>query len=688
MKGKNRKRIGPVPITLVAVFALAAFLSVGLLIATNGVQPVAAQSADCEVTIANAEGTAVTVPSEACKVQGDTATVVFKGSADGEDDVTVSLLIEDTAGPITAYPSGTVWNALLTTPGLADGAAADSTPVTADAIMRYRFESVTVPEAEANPTTGIVEGQKVSVMLKGNFHVWAGSVSVTGAIAAIPDGDAATGARAIAADAEVVTFTFLGTPAIGVDGDDDGDIVNGAEIRSNLGSSTALDGAAAAVNKVVTDGGSVNHIISGDQEGATITATVMDADASPLGGVEVTFTATSEPVGIESSTRVVDTLTTGIATRTISGLPAKGPYMVSVEVTVGSLNLGTIVIQKAGSLHEVTATTCVDDDENDAKDDGCGADNRPSNVFKPEDTFEIKAKALDTLGIDTAIEPTIDFGDAQTLDGEDAETEGGLDIFSGTFAAVMIDTDAPQGRYNLTVKATSGTGDSQIDRETTVEVIISGEISSYGISGSDSIALAPFSSEEYTISGMDSLGNPPIFAEDEKEDEVTVLVESALNPRISGLDDGKVTLNPETGQAKITIFKPADAEQGDTIHIGILVNGELVGSKVITFGEPVGIPSMLGDASGLMAVAGADAGMVELTWTPGPNATRHFVAGVKQSDLDAGTAGDSLIWTAADNPGSHTVTGLDSGEVYIFFVIAGDADGWGAWTALQMVTPS
>ena len=49
MKTKNRKRIGPVPIALVAALALAAFLSVGLLLAPNGVQPAAAQDADCTV---------------------------------------------------------------------------------------------------------------------------------------------------------------------------------------------------------------------------------------------------------------------------------------------------------------------------------------------------------------------------------------------------------------------------------------------------------------------------------------------------------------------------------------------------------------------------------------------------------------------------------------------------------------
>ena len=140
-------------------------------------------------------------------------------------------------------------------------------------------------------------------------------------------------------------------------------------------------------------------------------------------------------------------------------------------------------------------------------------------------------------------------------------------------------------------------------------------------------------------------------------------------------DDGMVTITGvAAGSATITVMAtdPDGASASQTIAV-----------MVEAFVAPV-----LGDASGLMAAAGADAGTVELTWTPGPNATRHFVAGVKQSDLDAGTPGDSLIWTFADNPDSHTVTGLDSGEVYLFVVIAGDDDGWGDWTALEMVTPS
>ena len=54
MRKKIGKRIGTVPIALVAVFALAAFISVGLLLALNGGQFVEAQDASCPVLLGTA----------------------------------------------------------------------------------------------------------------------------------------------------------------------------------------------------------------------------------------------------------------------------------------------------------------------------------------------------------------------------------------------------------------------------------------------------------------------------------------------------------------------------------------------------------------------------------------------------------------------------------------------------------
>ena len=53
MRKKIGKRIGPVPITLVAVFALAALISTGLLFAVNGAQTAEAQDASCTIGLAD-----------------------------------------------------------------------------------------------------------------------------------------------------------------------------------------------------------------------------------------------------------------------------------------------------------------------------------------------------------------------------------------------------------------------------------------------------------------------------------------------------------------------------------------------------------------------------------------------------------------------------------------------------------
>ena len=93
----------------------------------------------------------------------------------------------------------------------------------------------------------------------------------------------------------------------------------------------------------------------------------------------------------------------------------------------------------------------------------------------------------------------------------------------------------------------------------------------------------------------------------------------------------------------------------------------------------------LGAVSDLAATAGDAPGTVTLTWTPGANAERHWIAGVKQSDLS-----DFAIWAAADDMGSHTVSGLEAGATYIFTVTAGRGEGddseWSAWAAWVTAT--
>ena len=97
----------------------------------------------------------------------------------------------------------------------------------------------------------------------------------------------------------------------------------------------------------------------------------------------------------------------------------------------------------------------------------------------------------------------------------------------------------------------------------------------------------------------------------------------------------------------------------------------------------------MGNASGLTAIAGSVPGVVNLNWTPAPNASVHWLAGIKQSDWDAGNYAN-IIWTETQAPRSHVLIGLSSGDEYVFAVIGGSSVNgpWGTWTALTRVTPN
>ncbi len=566
----------------------------------------------------------------------------------------------------------------------------------------------------------------MSITVKGNVHIWAGIESVTAEIADITAGDAASGARQIAGSADELAITFLGAPAIGVDGDDANSIVDDEdestttplftdtnESRSMLQSFTgtvdtviasvlivddedestttplftdtnesrsmlqSFTGTVDTVIASVLDGGSADHVLTGTENAVTITATVQDADGNLLEDVEVTFMVTSDPAGVESSTRVEDSAADGTASRTISGLPTDSGYRVTVAVSADGVNLGSIVIARSGDLATFSALICAADTDNTDADDGCGADSRPQSVFGDMDGgFRIVTTAQDALGSAAA---------GVSVDSDEDADGIGVSAFAGGVATGDITAaDAEGGRYTITLTATQGSGANEIELMTTVEVTISGPLATYEVTGSDHIDSG--TSQTFTVMALDSLGNPAQFGTNQQM-TVDVFVEGSAKNAVTvfGVPGGGLDLADDS-EASFRIRAASDAMDG---AITIVASGVATideATKTVTIGTaPVPV---LGDASGLMAAPGTAAGTVELTWTPGPNATRHFVAGVKQSDLDAGTLVGNLIWMAATNSDSHTVADLDSGEDYLFVVIAGDADGWGTWTAPKMVTPS
>ena len=121
--------------------------------------------------------------------------------------------------------------------------------------------------------------------------------------------------------------------------------------------------------------------------------------------------------------------------------------------------------------------------------------------------------------------------------------------------------------------------------------------------------------------------------------------------------------------------------------------------RVDIFSQPLGAPTGLTATAGIPSGTGGSGtpggtgpvgGTVTLSWTSGANSQMHWVAGIKQSDWDAGNY-SNVIWTQANSNTTHTVTGLDGGAVYAFTVAAGRqapsrAAEWSGWASLVRVT--
>ncbi len=416
MRTKNGKRIGPVPTTLVVVFALAAMLSAGLLLMPSGAPAVQAQDG---TTPADASPN-IAADAKACAVDASAATNLYFGAACTTSKDTLDVVFENTSGDdlqVLVYVTGGteirnvqamgVSNAMLGKKGLNEE------------LFMVPKQSGTVVPVKGKKTVTVSSSMKDNM---GRVYLFAYRATAEG----LPISRNATAWPASTPPTFAIRLQFLGAPSYGVDGPDRNTIVEDfqqcvtaradgtfspstndpdgnrgtctsniagestdtndlPESRSKVISSTAeitgsVDSAndAVAVMKTIIDGKSKNHTLSGGQTSATVYAVVKDAEKNALIGTPVTFTVTSEPDTIARSVRTESAKAvasgdasegiTGIeegdaiAMRTVSGLPAKGPYKVTVVVSAGDetdpLTLGTIVIQRGGALQSLSANAC------------------------------------------------------------------------------------------------------------------------------------------------------------------------------------------------------------------------------------------------------------------------------------------------------------------------------------------
>ena len=346
-----------------------------------------------------------------------------------------------------------------------------------------------------------------------------------------------------------------------------------------------------------------------------------------------------------------------------------------VQVEASTDEIDEIVINRAGKLDRVEiVASCyapsADDEERvatkaEAKICGKGVDPdktdasmvemRPRTVFRAGQTFTLKANAVDTLGTDTRRTISLDLPDVSTVDGADAFSAGAsLDKVDDVDDKIVISIheDAPPGKYDLTVKASEGSGSDRIEQEATIAIVVSGDPETYTVTGPANIALTSFASGEYTVKAVDAQGNPPNF--DDDEDMVSVVVESDLDVRVTGLDTtGKVMLDEETGEATFSVFKPASAMHGDTVSIGIFVGDELQDEATVAFGEPSMVPGM---PMNVMAEATSDT-EITVSWespaADGGSAVTGYVLQRKTGMMDFMTIAASsaeVWWNTLDCP--------------------------------------
>ena len=656
------------PATLTVV-TLAALLAFGLM-ATTGAQPAEAQDAPC-VTVPN--GTADTMPTNGnCEVTS--ADAIIKFTNDTDEEFTFHVFGKNVGDDdLLAYPPDTTYDSQD------DNRFEVQSGVTnaGDPVEAVRYQTVKVVAATvrgASSATLTISGEALSTE---TVYVFRGDTTPTlvgvDNESAVPMGEAIK--QQVPNGSTELTLKFLGPPVHNVpdagDLNDDGDQDDADEDPDDDPDPRSMLALNQGVSATILDNSTL--LIQ-------VTATIQDANGDPLKG-KITYTVeylegsalgagrsnyTSQPVDFPGTDNAG-------TMHNVSGWAADGAVVVMVSAIftgdTGSLTVPEkpLTLMRAGDLDSVEViATCyqpgVEEEKatsaqakicgtvdpnntpNDASDD-IGL--RPRTVFKTGQMFTIRADAIDKLGTDTDISLTLDLPDTKTEKGAAAFTATSFtaDTAGDDTAVVTIHGEAPAGRYQITVKAKEGSGSNRIDREATVDIVVSGEPEAYSITGPEMIPLAAFASGAYTVSATDAQGNPPNF--DDGGNMVLVVIESNHSIRATGLNtENMAILDPETGMKMFTIYKPANAMDGDIASIGIFVDDELQDSIMVSFGEA--LPEMMAPGMPMNVMAEATShDMITVSWASPADDGGSDITGymVQRGYMDAD---NMMMWMDVD----------------------------------------
>ena len=700
MKTKIAKRIGPVPIALVAVLALAAFISAGLLLATNGVQTAQAQSAECPNAVTMDTTTAM------CDVVGDSAVVNLENATGTA--VVVYVYVRD--GSIS---DGTT-------------ASLDGPEATDRDNTLYSLARLPIPAQSTSASTGAVVPGKLSVTVTP-----ASGKTKAEMFAYFTDDAPVTSGRLANSAFEMLTIYFVGAPVAksNVDDDEAKETVSALVI-------TEMEVAPSGTDVLMSEDGVINSGVNNGPAGDLVTdvndankastgidapvdkvwisAEFNDKNLRPVNGtIEISIGTPSagaegarfagggdatrrsygdnfESVQIERIPKNIDVRIPVMATITSqagSTLELKGyiqrkgdPTMVDASAYICAKELAEHQdLHDDDANNDELADSVTADDVNDASacmseiddlaDDSTSNDPDALAAISPGGFFFISAKSTDSVGntiTDTTKSTTAlnweVTSDADNVD--DAEEAISGDDDSGTTNTVIqIYDKAKLGTYSLTVE--------EGDASTMVIVIVSGKTSKIEITGPDMIP-TDTGLATYMVTATDSAGNLPSDVND-LDGNYTVAVRSK-DAEVLGLVNDKVNFDEKTGIGQFQVLLPLDAVVGSTVSITVS-HGTITATKAVTYGEAGSTPTVPGAELGTVTdvITGFNrGGALQVSWTKAANASGYIIIAINVNDVNNDVV--AVVLNDGDLD-TQNISGLTPGATYDIYVAATASGG-------------
>ena len=698
MRTKIGKRIGPVPSALVAVLALAAFISVGIwLVPSNGQTAEAQEFTGTAVTEDKCEtdgqddGAVGSISGGGCMTTGDSVDVVFN------DDRTTG------ANVFVYVTGGSKYPGVRTGTGTNYG---DTNPVPDDDQLGREGVDVHPLDLQAFGVDKLtITVTRDMADSKGEVYLWAYTVEQTlTAESTFLSGD----------EAYAVRVDFVGAPvaydgkAKQVDPTPDDNNPSDSKLQRTVSDpcKVALAAADDDNNAVSSEADLCSTLMVDNTSWENVTFDFKDAYGRPVTG-NVTVMLSEHSAGAEGIklTNETNQLTSYRVNMGMAGLfdvPSKSTlasFRVKVTATIDS-ETGTLTqtkyIYREGNADSISAMAyeChegpsgdmddVDTMDTDESLTAChtgekAADRKaPGSLKAGNSVFYIKGVVKDVSGNPLERKAiSIKSADVTNPGKFSPLTVTGMTNAKGeyTSSAIGIGADPKYGMHEIEVS----TGSGSRMRSTTVTVVIGGDAMSISVECMPDPIPTATGQTDCVASVIDANGNAPSNLDftSEPPDNVLVSVRDK-DAQVIGAVGGRVNLDA-MGMASFSVLLGQDFPEGGsvTVNVSATIDGEAMQSSTsLMYGEADGTtaPGMddeLGATSGV-GVGFNRGGAMQVHWTKADNAMGYIIVAINVAN--SMVDGEPVVLNDG-NDETENISGLTPGTTYDIYVIATGSGG-------------